>query len=124
MYECRVNASFSAAHQVRMYDGVLEPIHGHDWKVEAVFRGPGLDSIGVLVDFVAAGRALQETVLSLHHTRLNDAPLLRGLNPTAENVARVIFEQLEARLGPDVPLVAVDVHEAPGCVAAFLRDDA
>ncbi len=124
MYECRVSAGFSAAHQVRMYDDALEPIHGHDWKVEAVFRGPELDTIGVLVDFVAAERALREAVAPLHHTRLNDAPLLRGLNPTAENVARIIFDELHARLGPDVPLAAVYVDEAPGCIAAYLRDDA
>src|SRR6185295_13016370 len=78
MYEVRVHAGFSAAHQVRMYDDALEPIHGHDWKVEAVFRGPELDRIGVLIDFVAVQRALDEIVAQLHHTHLNEAPMLAG----------------------------------------------
>lgn len=120
MYEIRVQARFSAAHQVRLHDGQLEPLHGHDWKVEAVFRGPQLDRIGVLVDFVAAETALREVVSGLHHSNLNEAPLLSGLNPTAEHVARQVFHQLTILLGPDTPLFAVRVREAPGCTAAYI----
>ncbi|GMV96988.1 MAG: 6-carboxy-5,6,7,8-tetrahydropterin synthase [Phycisphaerae bacterium] len=119
MYEVRVQACFSAAHQVRLYDGGLEPIHGHDWRVEAVFRGPELDRIGVLVDFVAAEAALREVTANLHHTRLNDLPFFADVNPTAENLARWVFERLAERLGPDAPLVGVYVREAPGCVAGY-----
>lgn len=118
MYEVRVRAGFSAAHQLRLYDGSLEPIHGHDWKVEAVFRGPELDGIGVLTDFVPVQKALAEVLGGLHHQNLNDAPLLGGKNPTAEHVARVVFEQLRERL-PAAPLLAVYVEEAPGCIAGF-----
>lgn len=103
-----------------MYDGTLEPIHGHDWMVEAVFRGPELDRIGVLIDFVAAERALADLVAGLHHTSLNEAPLLQGLNPTAEHVARRVFEELQVRLGDAAPLASVHVTEAPGCVAAYI----
>lgn len=119
MYEVRVQAWFSAAHQVRLYDGQLEPLHGHDWQVEAVFRGPALDRIGVLVDFVAVQNALREVVAGLNHTNLNEAPLLAGLNPTAEHVARRVFEQLQDRLGREAPLTGVWVREAPGCIAAY-----
>lgn len=119
MYEVRVQATFSAAHQVRMYDGRWEPIHGHDWRVEAHFRGSALDRIGVLVDFVAAEAALRGIVGEFHHTRLNDVPALADMNPTAENVARVVFERLKVQLGPVAPLVGVYVQEAPGCVAGF-----
>lgn len=119
MYEIRVQAGFSASHQVRMYDGKLEPLHGHDWGVEAVFRGPELDRIGVLLDFVAVEAALKEVLAGLHHAHLNEAPMLAGLNPTAEHVARRIFEELRSRLGPDAPLAGVHVREAPGCTAGY-----
>jgi len=120
MYEVRVQAAFSAAHQIQLHDGQLEPLHGHDWEVEAVFRGPALDRIGVLVDFVAAEAALREVVAGLHHTCLNRAALLSGLNPTAEHVAQRVFDQLAIRLGPNAPLYAVYVREAPGCTAAYV----
>lgn len=120
MYEVRVKAGFSAVHQVRMYDGRMEPLHGHDWEVEAVLRGPELDRIGVLVDFTAIEEALRAVVAGLHQACLNEALMLAGLNPTAEHVARRIFEELAARLGPEVPLAGVYVREAPGCTAGYL----
>lgn len=119
MYECRVQAGFFAVHQVRLADGTLEPLHGHDWKVQAVFAGPQLDAAGMLVDFVAAQGALQDVLRSLHQTELNAAPPLSGLNPTAEHVARTVFEQLQKRL-PGFGLAAVYVEEAPGCIAGYL----
>lgn len=122
MYEVRVQAGFSAAHQVRMYDGELEPLHGHDWEVEAIFRGPELDRIGVLIDFVAVEAALGAVVGELHHTCLNEAPLLAGLNPTAEHVARRIFDALGSRLPAGSPLAGIRVREAPGCWASYLDD--
>lgn len=121
MFECRVQTGFSASHQVRMYDDQLEPIHGHDWRVEAVFRGPRLDRIGILVDFVEAERVLKEIMVQLHHVHLNEALILQGLNPTAEHVAQRIFEELRTRL-PEAPLAGVYVHEAPGCVAGYLAE--
>ena len=122
MYECRIQAGFSASHQVRMYDDQLEPLHGHDWKVEAVYRGPELDRIGVLIDFVAVQRELAAIVDRLHHTHLNDNPFLGGDNPTAEHVARRIFDALTAAI-PGTPLAGVYVTEAPGCIAGYCPAD-
>lgn len=122
MYEVRVQAGFSAVHQVRMYDGELEPIHGHDFKAEAVFRSRDLDRIEVLIDFVAARDALREVAKRLDHRNLNNVSLLRGTNPTAEVVARCIYELLREALGSQAPLAAVYVEEAPGCVAGYLAE--
>ncbi len=124
MFEVRVQARFCATHQVRLYDGELEPLHGHDWRVEAVFRGPKLDEIGVLVDFVLVEQTLREIVARFHHGNLNDVPELADRSPTAECVARRVFALLQGELGPDVPLAGVAVEEAPGCVAAYWSDDA
>jgi len=119
MYEVRVEGGFSAAHQVRTPDGQLEPLHGHDWKVEAVFRGRNLDASGMLVDFISVQEGLQEVSSQFHHTHLNDHPLLAGQDSTAERVAVVFFEQLRLRLGEGAPLAAIYVREAPGCVAGY-----
>ena len=43
--------SFSAAHQLRLYDGSLEPLHGHNWQVKVTVVAAKLDSIGVVMDF-------------------------------------------------------------------------
>lgn len=120
MYEVRVQARFNALHQLRLYDGGVEPLHGHDWKVEAVFRGRQLDEIQVLIDFVSAGAKLREVVKTFDHTNLNEIAAREGTNPSAEWVARYIFDHLRERLGAGCPLTAVYVEEAPGCIAGYL----
>ncbi|HRX83670.1 MAG TPA: 6-carboxytetrahydropterin synthase [Phycisphaerae bacterium] len=120
MYEVSVEAQFSAAHRLRLADGTLEPPHGHDWHVTVVFAGAQLDPIGVLVDFIAAEARLRSVVGELHHTDLNACPAMRGLNPSAEHVARVIYEQMAADPQLAEALQRVRVSEAPGCAATYI----
>jgi 6-pyruvoyltetrahydropterin/6-carboxytetrahydropterin synthase len=98
----------------------MEPLHGHDWKVEAVFRGQNLDSIGVLVDFQQASAALHAVLGELDYSDLS--AVSGGVNPTAEWVAKWIFDRLRARMGQQAPLAAVYIEEAPGCVAGYAAD--
>lgn len=119
-YEVRVRGRFSAVHQLRLADGSLEPLHGHDWNVEAVFRGPRLDAIDVLVDFEPVQAALDDVLTELHHGNLNTVPGLAHGNPSAERMARLIHDRLKERLGHHCPLVAVYIEEAPGCVAGYI----
>lgn len=121
MYEVSVEALFSAAHRLRLADGNLEPPHGHDWRVSAHFVGAELDEIGVLIDFVAAEARLREIAARLHHTDLNQAELLAGMNPSAEHVAKVIFDKLAVMPEYHRLLDRVTVTEAPGCRATYRR---
>ncbi|NLX20596.1 MAG: 6-carboxytetrahydropterin synthase [Phycisphaerae bacterium] len=120
MYEVRVQHRFRAAHGLRMYDGRREPPHEHDWLIEAVFRGQQLDAIGVLVDFTRVRQVLHTVTGSLVGRDLGTVPRLAGANPSAENVARCLFEAVRAALGPDAPLVELRVEEEPGCFASYL----
>ena len=119
MYEVVVEASFSATHQLRHPDGQLEPLHGHDWKAEARFEGPELDECGLLVDFNEAQGALKEVIQTLHRRHLNELEAFNRLNPSAENVAHLIFDRMHATGLFDETLVSVRVSEAPGCVGGY-----
>jgi 6-pyruvoyltetrahydropterin/6-carboxytetrahydropterin synthase len=116
MFAVSVEREFVAAHHVRMPDGSLESPHDHRWKVRALFRAPTLDSVGMVVDFVAATQALAEVVGALDGTDLNRNPALSGRNPTAEVVAQFVLASLRAAGWPS--LYAVEVTEAPGCLAS------
>lgn len=117
MYTASVCASFSAIHRVALADGTLEPEHGHDWEVRAQFAAENLNERGMVVDFAAARAALAAIAERLHHGDLNDHEWFRSRTPTAENVARVIFDELRRR---GIGLVRrVEVTEAPGCRAAY-----
>lgn len=123
MYEISVEACFNAVHRVPLPNGELEPLHGHDWKVRATFRGAELDAGGMVVDFIAAQRALEAAVRPLDHTDLGACPMLRQAPPTAEVVARMIFDLLASEPDLGRSLYCVAVVEAPGCRASYRRAD-
>ena len=108
---------FAAAHQLKLYDGSLEPLHGHNWKVRVTVSAEALDEIGVVMDFHELERLLDAIVQPLHNSHLNDAGLLRGANPTTENVALHIAEAL--KLPRDVRLASVEVWETSGNSAIY-----
>lgn len=117
MYMVTVEGRFCAVHRVRLPDGTLEPLHGHDWQVRACFATGALDDAGMVVDFEAARSALQSTLDKLTHADLNEHEGFAGLNPTAEVVARYVFDRLRGR--EFTTIRRVDVTEAPGCTATF-----
>lgn len=118
MFEIEVNGWFAAAHQLRLLDGRMEPLHGHNWQVRATFRGPQLDAMGVLLDFTRVQPALNEILASLHDQFLNELPAFATCNPSAENVARHIARELAQRIA-DATLYCVAVEESPGCTARY-----
>lgn len=118
-YELMLEADFSAAHRLRMYDGRFEPLHGHNWHVEAHYEGRRLDRIGVVADFTELQARLRAVLAPLHDRCLNDLPIFARRNPSAENVARHIFDSLAKFAPRGVRLTRVRVWEAPGCAAAY-----
>lgn len=122
MYELHVDAGFSAAHAITIA-GCAEPMHGHDWRVQATVRGDRLDKDGLLCDFHLVQNHLLTVVDALHNTTLNTNSPFDDLNPTAEHVAlhlaRSLSVLLDGELPPGVELASVQVTEAPGCSALF-----
>ena len=117
MFTIMVEARFSAVHRVRYADGTVEDPHGHDWRVRAFFTKPELDDAGMVIDFGEAQAALMSAVGDFDGTDLNAHPALRGANPTAEVMAKHLFDRLTAD-GLSA-LRCIEVTEAPGCVASF-----
>ena len=101
---------FAAAHQLRLYDGSLEPLHGHNWVVVVTVSSPKLDEIGVVMDFHELERLLNRIVDPLYNRLLNEVePFKSALNPSTENVALHIGRSLQ--LPPGVRLESVEVWE-------------
>jgi 6-pyruvoyltetrahydropterin/6-carboxytetrahydropterin synthase len=119
MYEVTITDWFAAAHQLRLLDGQLEPLHGHNWRVAVTLAGPELDKMGVLADFTWLKPRLAEILAPLHDRNLNDQPAFARRNPSAENVATYIAEQIALDLSDGVQLACVEVEEAPYCVARY-----
>jgi 6-pyruvoyltetrahydropterin/6-carboxytetrahydropterin synthase len=108
MYTLKVREHFDAAHHLVGYGGKCARVHGHRWVVEVEIVGDRTDSIGMVHDF---GR-LREILRDILPDHLDVNEVYNDLNPTAENLARVFYEQLRARV-PET--VAVTVWETPDC---------
>lgn len=119
MYEVTVEGWFAAAHQLRLLDGQLEPIHGHNWHVSVTFRGEQLDGMGVLLDFTVIKPRLDACLGGMHDRLLNELDAFENSNPSAERVAKHIADVLGAKLPTTVELACVAVEEAPGCIARY-----
>lgn len=117
MFSVVVEAGFSAIHRLRLPDGTLEPQHGHDWSVRARFARPQLDDSGMVIDFQHAQSLLVSALEPLHHADLNSHDAFRGLNPTAELVARYVFERIAESQTRTIR--CVEVTEAHGCIAVY-----
>ncbi len=113
-YEVSVSASFRARHSVALPDGTMEPAHEHDWQVVAVFRAPGLNDDGFVVDFLAVREALAAVTGELAGADLNQA---LGAHASAERLAEHLAAGLAAAMQRE--LHCLRVREGPGCWAAF-----
>jgi 6-pyruvoyltetrahydropterin/6-carboxytetrahydropterin synthase len=98
MFAVTVEHKFSAGHSLRNYHGRCENIHGHNWKVEVEVAGDQLDSAGMLVDFLLLKQLINRAIDPLDHQFLNDVPPFDTQNPSAENIARYVYEELATGL--------------------------
>ena len=125
MYTLKVEGAFEAAHQLPDYPGKCARLHGHNWVVEAVVKGRELDKLGMLVDFKTVKKALNNVLDRYDHRFLNElVPFNTGVNPTAENLARIIFTELEDNeaFTAEVQLSAVTVFESPKSSVTYTKD--
>lgn len=114
MYEITVEKYFDAAHFLRGYQGKCENVHGHRYRVVVRVAADKLDDIGLAYDFTVIKRHLKDILERYDHTCLNDVPPFDDINPSAENIAATIYNELAAKLSDDpVSLSCVEAWESP-----------
>jgi 6-pyruvoyltetrahydropterin/6-carboxytetrahydropterin synthase len=123
VYELFIQADFSAAHNLRKYRGKCERLHGHNWRVDLRLAGSRLNTEGMLIDFVEAKRILGEALEPFDHQYLNEVPPFDELNPSSENLARVIAKSVAKRLPAGVRVAAVTAWESDRCSATYKASD-
>jgi 6-pyruvoyltetrahydropterin/6-carboxytetrahydropterin synthase len=122
-YQIKIMCDFAAAHHLRNFRGKCENLHGHNWKVEVVMRGNRLDEAGILVDFSEVKQVAREVLGELDHHYLNDLPFFQERNPSSENIARYLFDRLQAKLNTDHRWMhKVTVWESADACATFFGE--
>lgn len=110
MYYVSKRLEISAAHRLELdYESKCTCIHGHNWIVTVHCRAKQLNDVGMVTDFTHIKQNISD---KLDHKLIND---VLPFNPTAENMARWICE--------NVPnCYRVDVQESEGNVASYEID--
>jgi 6-pyruvoyltetrahydropterin/6-carboxytetrahydropterin synthase len=120
MYELMVHAHFSSAHSLRGYKGECEELHGHNWKVGVQIAAETLDNLGMVIDFKLVKQKLHPIIQRLDHKHLNDISPFDTLNPSSENIAFYIFQELKKSLTDErINIAKVKVWESDDSSAGY-----
>ena len=133
MYRVTREITFCYGHRLLDYDGKCRHLHGHNGRAVITLETAELDALGMVVDFSrlkrTVGHWIDETLdhkMILHrddpvlaYLRQQGEPIyVMDVNPTAENIARLIYDQA-IRLG--FPVVEVSLWETESCFATYRR---
>ena len=110
MFYIQKSMEISAAHRLNLsYESKCQNLHGHNWHVTIYCKAKELNQDGMVCDFTHIKKAIHE---KLDHQYLND---ILPFNPTAENMARWMCEQIPT-------CYKVSVQESDGNIATYEKD--
>jgi 6-pyruvoyltetrahydropterin/6-carboxytetrahydropterin synthase len=120
MYYATVIKHFSAAHHLRDYEGKCERVHGHNYKIELELKSPIVDRSGMVADFTVVRQALEKVLQRFDHQDLNEVKPFDRLNPTAENIAKLIWEEMNLKFNTrKIKVSRVTVWETESSYATY-----
>ncbi len=124
MYEVKIKADFSAAHNLREVGGKCESLHGHNFVVEVAVESESLDEGGMVIDFRLLKAKTKEVLDTLDHRYLNELPFFLNQNPSSENLAAYIFSEVSRRIDQGSRQVRrVSVWESETSRATYRRPE-
>ena len=120
MFEIKIIRRFAAAHQLRGYRGECEKVHGHTFKVEIKVLARKLDRLGLVMDFHDLKELADEVITCLDHELLNELAPFKKTNPSSENLARYIYDELKTQIKKKgAQLKKVTVWESEDSAATY-----
>ena len=121
MYYVQKTLEIAGSHSLKLdYESKCSNLHGHNWLVTVYCKAKELDRNGMVVDFAEIKRNVSDR---FDHKNLNDIMPeaydieegIRKMNPTAENLARVICRSIPS-------CYKVTVQESSGNIACYEED--
>ena len=120
MFTLFVKDTFAAAHRLELYHGKCEDLHGHNFRVEALFRGEHVGREGMLLDFAVLKARLREILSDLDHKYINEITFFKERASSSEYLALYIHDRLKELMREESVTVAeVRVWESDNAYAAY-----
>ncbi len=131
MFKVTKEIHFCYGHRLLNYNGKCRNLHGHNGKAVITLETPELDALGMVIDFSeikrVIGKWIDETLdhkMILHRDdpiipelrRLGEPIVLFDTNPTAENIAKVIYERA---VETGLPVTEVTLWETENSFATY-----
>ncbi|HUY92634.1 MAG TPA: 6-carboxytetrahydropterin synthase [Pirellulales bacterium] len=131
MFRVTRQIDFCYGHRLLNYDGKCKHLHGHNGRAVIAIEAAELDRRGMVLDFSDIKRVVSDWIdqnldhrMLLHRDDPAVAPLqamgepmfLMDANPTAENIAKLIFDFTAAQ---GFPIVECRLWETPNCFATY-----
>ena len=133
LYRVTREIDFCYGHRLLDYEGKCRHLHGHNGRAVITIESGELDHRGMVLDFSDIKRDVSTWIDEHldHRMILNTAdpvvPVLQEMgeplylidtNPTAENIARIIYEYTASR---GYPVSQVSLWETPRCFATYAK---
>jgi 6-pyruvoyltetrahydropterin/6-carboxytetrahydropterin synthase len=131
MYEVTREISFCYGHRLLGYEGKCRHLHGHNGRAVITLAAPALDQLGMVLDFTrikeVVSKWIDETIdhkMLLHRNdpvlsflqQINEPVCVLDVNPTAENIARLIYDFTSSQ---GFPVIEVRLWETDHCFATY-----
>lgn len=124
MYQVSVRQHFDAAHYLRNYQGKCEQLHGHRFEVVVALQTEELDEVGLAFDFSKLKKYMKDIVGKFDHICLNDIPPFDEINPSSENIAVIIYRELQSHfVETGVSISRIEVWESPESCATYVPQE-
>ena len=111
MYKLSALLNFSSAHYLNDYDGNCARLHGHNWKVQVEVAAGELNKLGMAMDFKDLDKLAWDVIGKFDHQVVNKINPFDALNPTAENMARYFYREINKGLPAGIKMEKLSLWE-------------
>jgi 6-pyruvoyltetrahydropterin/6-carboxytetrahydropterin synthase len=120
MFVLKIVTDFASAHSLRDYPGDCARLHGHNWQVEVMVCSQVLNESGIAIDFREIKSQTKVVVKRLDHQYLNEIKPFDVLNPTAENIAKYLFDEIGILINnQEVKVKELTIWETPRSAVTY-----
>ena len=120
MFVLKIVTDFASAQSLRDYPGDCARLHGHNWQVEVMVCSQVLNESGIAIDFREIKSQTKVVVKRLDHQYLNEIKPFDVLNPTAENIAKYLFDEIAVLINnQEVKVKELTIWETPRSAVTY-----